>query len=52
MVGFETGAERPPQPPGTSVLLTDIGELYTGDLDRPNIPDAALVITGGHVAWL
>jgi imidazolonepropionase len=52
MVGFETGAERPPQPPGTSVLLTDIGELFTGDPDRLTIPDAALVITGGHVSWV
>jgi imidazolonepropionase len=52
MVGFETGAERPPQPPGTSVLLIDIGELFTGDPDRLTIPDAALVITGGHVSWV
>jgi imidazolonepropionase len=36
----------------TSVLLTDIGELFTGDPERPTIPDAALVVTGGHIAWV
>jgi len=35
----------------TSVLLTDIGELFTGDPERPAISRAALLIAGGHVAW-
>ncbi len=40
---------------GASVAVTNIGELFTGDLlaDTPYgvISDAALVIEGGHVAW-
>jgi imidazolonepropionase len=35
-----------------SVLLTDIGELFTGDPERATIADAALVVEGGHVAWV
>jgi imidazolonepropionase len=36
----------------TSVLLTDIGELFTADPERPAIADAALVVSGGRVAWV
>ena len=35
-----------------SVLLTDIGELFTGETERPTITGAALVVDGGHVAWV
>lgn len=34
------------------MLLTDIGELFTGDPERPILTDAALVVERGHVAWV
>ncbi|MFI6810876.1 imidazolonepropionase [Nonomuraea sp. NPDC050328] len=35
-----------------SVLVDNIGLLYTGDPAREEIPDAALVIQDGRVAWV
>ncbi|MEV0582368.1 imidazolonepropionase [Nonomuraea sp. NPDC050310] len=35
-----------------SVLVDNIGLLYTGDPAREEIPDAALVIQDGQVAWV
>ena len=35
----------------TSILLTNIGELTTWEPQRPQVPDAALVVEGGRVAW-
>ena len=36
----------------TSTVLTNIGELVTWQPDRPVIESAALVVEGGHVAWV
>jgi imidazolonepropionase len=35
-----------------STIFADIGLLYTGDPEREQIEDAALVIEGGTVAWV
>src|SRR5215467_128395 len=60
--GHEPQAQRPGQPGPVSLLLTNIAELVTNDGDGPggqssgpgtfaSIPDAALVIEAGRVAW-
>jgi imidazolonepropionase len=36
----------------TSLLVTNIGELVTWEVDRPILHDAAFVVEDGHVAWL
>jgi len=36
----------------TTTLITGIGELVTGDVERPIVPDAALVIDGERIAWV
>lgn len=36
----------------TATVLTGIGELVTGDVERPIVPDAALVIEGERIAWV
>ncbi len=36
----------------TTTVLTNIGELVTWQPDRPVIESAALVVEGGHVAWV
>ena len=35
-----------------SVLLTGIGELFSGDPVQPLLADAAIVVEGGQVAWV
>jgi len=35
-----------------SQLITDIGELTTQDGDRTRLPDAALVVDEGRIAWI
>jgi len=34
-----------------TVLLTNVGELFTGDPERPTIQAAALVVERGTIAW-
>jgi imidazolonepropionase len=40
-----------PTSSATSVVITGIGELLTGDPGRPTVPGAALVVERGRVAW-
>lgn len=35
-----------------SVLLTGIGELFSGDAEQPVLHGSALVVEAGHVAWV
>lgn len=35
----------------TSLLVTNIGELVTWDVERPILRDAAFVVEGGRIAW-
>lgn len=36
----------------TTTLIDGIGLLYTGDPEREEIPDAALVLADGLVTWV